>query len=92
MSTDHLQPDLASNAASFTSASPTFTPYGSRLAWAEKDGVHFANTSDLRSCSATTGALPDTGRTDGHQRGENMAAVGENRWPPLGRNRWPLTD
>jgi len=20
-----------------------------------------------------------------------MAATGENRWPPLGRNRWPLT-
>jgi len=21
-----------------------------------------------------------------------MTATGENRWPPLGRNRWPLTD
>jgi hypothetical protein len=21
-----------------------------------------------------------------------MAAIGEIRWPPLGRNRWPLTD
>jgi hypothetical protein len=31
------------------------------------------------------------GRTDGHQRGQNMAAIGENRWPPLGKNRWPLT-
>jgi hypothetical protein len=57
MSTDHFQPDLASNAASFTSASPTFTPDGSRLAWAEKDGVHFANTSDLGSCSAVTDGL-----------------------------------
>jgi hypothetical protein len=27
------------------------------------------------------------GRTDGHQRGENMTATGENRWPPAGRNR-----
>ena len=32
------------------------------------------------------------GRTDGHQRGENMAPGGENRWPYLGRNRWPLTE
>jgi hypothetical protein len=54
MSTDYFQPDLASNAASRASASPTFTPDGSRLAWAEKDGVHFANTSDLRSRSAVT--------------------------------------
>jgi hypothetical protein len=57
MSTDHFHPDLASNAASFTSASPTFTPDGSRLAWAEKDGVHFANTADLGSCSAVTDGL-----------------------------------
>ena len=32
------------------------------------------------------------GRTDGHQRGDNVTAAGENRWPYLGRNRWPLTD
>jgi hypothetical protein len=31
------------------------------------------------------------GRTHGHQWGEKMAAGGENRWPYLGRNRWPLT-
>jgi hypothetical protein len=48
---------LARNAASFASASPTFTPDGSRLAWAEKDGVHFANTSDLGPCSALTDGL-----------------------------------
>ena len=24
-------------------------------------------------------------------RGEKMAAGGEDRWPRLGRNRWPLT-
>ena len=34
---------------------------------------------------------PVVGRTHGHQRGEKMAAGGENRWPYLGRNRWPLT-
>jgi hypothetical protein len=48
---------LASDAASFTSASPTVTPDGSRLAWAEKDGVHCANTSDLGSCSAVADGL-----------------------------------
>jgi hypothetical protein len=48
---------LARNAASFTSASPTFTPDGPRLAWAEQDGVHFANTSDLGPCSALTDGL-----------------------------------
>jgi hypothetical protein len=47
----------AGNAASIVSASPTFTPDGSRLAWAEKDGIHFANTSDLGSCSAVTDGL-----------------------------------
>jgi hypothetical protein len=31
------------------------------------------------------------GRTDGRQWQENMAASGEIRWPPPGRNRWPLT-
>jgi hypothetical protein len=40
--------------------------------------------SELRDDSAL-------GRSDGHQRGEIMSATGENRWPPLGRNRWPLT-
>jgi hypothetical protein len=36
--------------------------------------------------------VPDRRRTaDGHQRRGNMAATGEIRWPPLGRNRWPLT-
>ena len=33
----------------------------------------------------------DHGENHGRQRGENMAATGEIRWPPLGRTRWPLT-
>jgi hypothetical protein len=45
------------------------------------------------TASATSG--PSTphvmGRTHGRQWGEEMAAGGENRWPYLGRNRWPLT-
>ena len=31
------------------------------------------------------------GNFDGRQRGVKMATSGESRWPPLGRNRWPLT-
>lgn len=37
-------------------------------------------------------AAPTTAeRTSGRQWGENVAASGENRWPEMGRNRWPLT-
>jgi hypothetical protein len=32
-----------------------------------------------------------SGRTDGHRWGINVAVSGEVGWPPLGRNRWPLT-
>jgi MFS family permease len=31
------------------------------------------------------------GELRGHQRGEKMATSGEKKWPPTGRNRWPLT-
>jgi hypothetical protein len=34
---------------------------------------------------------PPQGKTDGPQWGDNVTAAGENRWPYLGRNRWPLT-
>ena len=47
----------AGNASSFLSSSPTFTPDGTRLAWAEKDGIHAADTSDLGSCAAVTDRL-----------------------------------
>jgi DNA replication protein DnaC len=48
-----------------------------------------------RSAARPTASRPRVdsalGRSDGHQWGEKMAAAGEIRWPPLGRNRWPLT-
>ena len=48
--------------------------------------------SDLALRARLRDDAPVVGTSDGRQRGENMAASGENRWPPLGRNRWPLTN
>ena len=45
------------NAATFTNASPTFTPDGSRLAWDEKDGIHTAGTSNLDNCASVGDSL-----------------------------------
>ena len=47
-----------------------------------------ATAYGLRSDGSITQPV---GRTDGHEWGEKMSASGEVRWPPVGRNRWPLT-
>jgi hypothetical protein len=47
----------AANAVTSVNASPTFTPDGSRLAWAERDGIHSASTANLDNCATTTPAL-----------------------------------
>ena len=44
-------------ASKFLFASPTFTPDGTRLAWAEADGIHSANTSNLDNCASVADSL-----------------------------------
>ncbi len=39
-------------ADSYTSASPSFAPDGSRIAWAESDGIHVATLGSLADCGA----------------------------------------
>ncbi len=39
-----------SRISSFQAASPAFSPDGSKLVWAEDDGIHSAPTADLSSC------------------------------------------
>jgi hypothetical protein len=49
---------------SYIGAGPTFSADGSRLAWAQQDGIHVASLGDLSDCSAikqqTIGAPGDT--------------------------------
>lgn len=37
---------------SYAGASPTFSPDGTRLAWAQADGIHVATLGDLSACAA----------------------------------------
>ncbi len=39
-------------ADTYTSASPSFSPDGSRIAWAESDGIHVATLGSLADCGA----------------------------------------
>jgi hypothetical protein len=39
-------------ADTYSSASPTFSPDGSQIAWAESDGIHVATLGDLTDCAA----------------------------------------
>ena len=43
--------------ANFDAASPAFSPDGSRLAWAQTDGIHSAITSNLDDCGSVTDRL-----------------------------------
>jgi hypothetical protein len=49
---------------SYTGASPSFSPDGTRVAWAQADGIHVAALGDLSDCSAirqrTVGKAGDT--------------------------------
>ena len=45
--------EIALEAAdTYAAASPTFSPDGNRLAWAESDGIHVATLGDLDDCGA----------------------------------------
>jgi hypothetical protein len=47
----------------YYNAGPTFSPDGTRLAFAEPDGVHIANVSNLDSCASVTAPLVIPGAT-----------------------------
>jgi hypothetical protein len=45
------------NISNYSIASPTFSPDGSVLAWAENDGIHMASTANLDNCATVTQRL-----------------------------------
>jgi hypothetical protein len=47
----------------YDSAGPTFSPDGTQLAFAEPDGVHIANVSNLSNCASITAPLVIPGAT-----------------------------
>lgn len=47
----------------YDNAGPTFSPDGTQLAFAEPDGVHIANVSNLSNCAAITAPLVIPGAT-----------------------------
>jgi hypothetical protein len=51
------------NIANFDAASPAFSPDGSRLVWAENDGIHTAITANLGDCGSVTERLLVAGGT-----------------------------
>jgi hypothetical protein len=57
-----LPPD-PNTTAWFANAGPTFSPDGTRLAFAEPDGVHIANVSNLSNCASITAPLVIPGAT-----------------------------
>jgi hypothetical protein len=59
----------------FDNSGPTFSPDGSKLAFAEPDGIHIANTSNLANCASVTAApLVIPGATQPFWSGGNEAA------------------
>jgi WD40-like Beta Propeller Repeat len=47
----------------FDNAGPTFSPDGTRLAFAEPDGIHIADVSNLSNCASVTAPLVIPGAT-----------------------------
>jgi hypothetical protein len=45
------------NIRNYSIASPTLSPDGSRLAWAENDGIHMASMANLDDCASVTQRL-----------------------------------
>jgi hypothetical protein len=58
----------------FDNAGPTFSPDGTRLAFAEPDGIHIANVSNLANCATVTAPLVIPGATQPFWSAANEAA------------------
>jgi hypothetical protein len=58
----------------YDSAGPTFSPDGTQLAFAEPDGVHIANVSNLANCASITAPLVIPGATQPFWSAANEAA------------------
>lgn len=67
----------------FANSGPSFSPDGSRLAFAEPDGVHVANVSNLNNCASVTAPLAVPGATQPFWSAANEAP-GAGYVPPSG--------
>jgi hypothetical protein len=75
-------PDDADSTLWYYNAGPSFSPDGTRLAFAEPDGVHIANVSNLNTCSSVTAPLVIPGATQPFWSASDEAANAGYVAPP----------